>query len=43
LVLSYVSQNIVLSGIIYDLDITKENGTKMLSGLFKKADDMIIY
>jgi serine protease Do len=39
LVLSCVSQNIVLSGIIYDLDLTKENGVKMLSSLFKKADE----
>ncbi len=38
-VLSCSSQNIVLSGIIYDLDMTKENGTKMLSVLFKKADE----
>jgi serine protease Do len=39
LVLSCVSQNIVLSGVLYDLDLTKENGTKMLSALFKKADE----
>jgi serine protease Do len=39
LVLSCVSQNIVLSGVVYDLDMTKENGAKMLSSLFKKADE----
>ncbi|MBA4167923.1 MAG: hypothetical protein H0X41_10340 [Chitinophagaceae bacterium] len=39
LVLSCVGQNIVLSGIVYDLDMTKENGTKMLGALFKKADE----
>jgi len=39
LVLSCVSQNIVLSGIVYDMDMTRENGTKMMSTLFKKADE----
>jgi serine protease Do len=39
LVLSCVSQNIVLSGILYDLDLTRENGTRMFSTLFKKADE----
>lgn len=40
LVLSCVGQNIVLSGVMYDLDITKESATKMLSTLFKKADEL---
>lgn len=39
LVLSCVSQNIVLSGVMYDLDMTKESGTRLLSTLFKKADE----
>lgn len=39
LVLSCVSQNIVLSAVVYDLDLTKENGTKMLRSLFIKADE----
>ena len=39
LVLSCVSQNIVLSGILYDLDMTKENGTKLFKTLFEKADE----
>ncbi|MEO8582756.1 MAG: serine protease, partial [Flavitalea sp.] len=38
LVLSCVSQNIVLSGVIYDLDFTKETGLKLFKALFKKAD-----
>jgi serine protease Do len=38
LVLSCVGQNIVLSGVLYDLDITKESGTKMFQTLFKMAD-----
>ena len=39
LVLSCVSQNIVLSGVLYDLDMTKESGTKLFQTLFKKADE----
>lgn len=39
LVLSCVNQNIVLSCIMYDLDIHKESGTQILDNLFKKAND----
>jgi serine protease Do len=39
LVLSCVSQNIVLSGVLYDLDMTRESGTKLFRTLFKKADE----
>ncbi|HUR65889.1 MAG TPA: trypsin-like peptidase domain-containing protein [Chitinophagaceae bacterium] len=38
LVLSCVKQNIVLSCIIYDLDMTKENGVDSFRNLFQKAD-----
>lgn len=38
LVLSCVKQNIVLSSIIYDLDMTKENGAETFRNLFQKAD-----
>ncbi len=38
LVLSCVRQNIVLSCIIYDLDMNKENGIEMFRMLFQKAD-----
>jgi serine protease Do len=38
LVLSCVRQNIVLSCIMYDLDMTKENGIEMFRDLFRKAD-----
>jgi serine protease Do len=38
LVLSCVKQNIVLSCIMYDLDMTKETGIEMLRDLFQKAD-----
>lgn len=38
LVLSCVKQNIVLSCIIYDLDMTKENGAASFRNLFQKAD-----
>jgi serine protease Do len=38
LVLSAVKQNIVLSCIMYDLDMTKENGIAMFRELFRKAD-----
>jgi serine protease Do len=38
LVLSCVKQNIVLSCIMYDLDMTKENGIEMFRELFQKAD-----
>ena len=38
LVLSCQNQNIVLSCIIYDLDITKEGGVTTFDNLFKKAD-----
>jgi serine protease Do len=39
LVLSCVKQNIVLSCIMYDLDITKESGVHAFRQLFKKADE----
>jgi serine protease Do len=38
LVLSCVKQNIVLSCIMYDLDMNKENGTESFRNLFQKAD-----
>lgn len=38
LVLSCVKQNIVLSCIIYDLDMTKESGVESFRDLFQKAD-----
>jgi serine protease Do len=38
LVLSCVKQNIVLSCIMYDLDMTKQNGIDMFRDLFQKAD-----
>jgi serine protease Do len=38
LVLSCVKQNIVLSCIMYDLDMTKENGIESFRNLFQKAD-----
>jgi serine protease Do len=38
LVLSCVKQNIVLSCIIYDLDMTKDNGADAFRNLFRKAD-----
>ena len=38
LVLSCVRQNIVLSCIMYDLDMTRENGIRMFRNLFQKAD-----
>jgi serine protease Do len=38
LVLSCVKQNIVLSCIMYDLDMTIENGIEMFRDLFQKAD-----
>lgn len=38
LVLSCVKQNIVLSSIIYDLDMTKESGADIFRNLFKQAD-----
>lgn len=39
LVLSCNKQNIVLSCLIYDLDLTVENGVKTFKHLFQKADD----
>ena len=36
--LSCVKQNIVLSCIMYDLDMTKEAGIEMFRDLFQKAD-----
>lgn len=39
LVLSTNSQNIVLSCIMYDLDLTHENGKGQFERLFKKADE----
>jgi len=38
LVLSCVKQSIVLSCIMYDLDMTKETGVEMFRNLFQKAD-----
>jgi serine protease Do len=38
LVLSCVKQNIILSSIIYDLDLTKEGGADVFRNLFQKAD-----
>jgi serine protease Do len=38
LVLSCVKQNIVLSCIMYDLDMTKENGAATFRNLFQQAD-----
>jgi serine protease Do len=38
LVLSCVKQNIVLSSIIYDLDLTKDGGVETFRNLFKQAD-----
>jgi serine protease Do len=38
LVLSCVKQNIVLSCIMYDLDMTKENGADSFRNLFQQAD-----
>ena len=38
LALSCVKQSIVLSCIMYDLDMTKENGVEMFRELFQKAD-----
>ncbi|MDQ3843599.1 MAG: YbjN domain-containing protein, partial [Bacteroidota bacterium] len=38
LILSCLKQNIVLSCIMYDLDITKEAGVEMFRDLFQKAD-----
>jgi len=39
LVLSCVKQNIVLSSIVYDLDMTKESGIETFQNLFTKADE----
>lgn len=39
LVLSCVKQNIVLSCVVYDLDISKETGVATFRNLFQKADD----
>ncbi|HYF32451.1 MAG TPA: trypsin-like peptidase domain-containing protein [Chitinophagaceae bacterium] len=39
LVLSCQNQNIVLSRIIYDLDINKQSGTELFRHLFVKADE----
>lgn len=38
LVLSCVKQNIVLSRIMYDLDMTKDGGVQAFRNLFQKAD-----
>ncbi len=38
LVLSCVKQNIILSSIMYDLDMTTENGADSFRNLFQKAD-----
>ncbi|HYE54271.1 MAG TPA: serine protease, partial [Chitinophagaceae bacterium] len=39
LVLSCMNQNIVLSRIIYDMDINKESGIHLFRDLFTKADE----
>lgn len=39
LVFSCVKQNIVLSRVIYDMDINRENGVGVFRDLFKKADE----
>jgi serine protease Do len=39
LVLSCFQQNIVLSSLIYDLDLNKENGTETFRNLFLRADE----
>lgn len=39
LVFSCVKQNIVLSRVIYDLDINRDNGVNIFRDLFKKADE----
>ncbi|HMG67465.1 MAG TPA: trypsin-like peptidase domain-containing protein [Chitinophagaceae bacterium] len=39
LVLSCVKQNIVLSSIVYDLDMTRESGIETFRRLFTKADE----
>src|SRR5437764_1734824 len=39
LVLSCVKQNIILSSIVYDLDMTRESGVETFQNLFKKADE----
>jgi serine protease Do len=39
LVFSCVKQNIVLSRVIYDMDINRENGVDVFRNLFKKADE----
>jgi serine protease Do len=39
LVFSCIKQNIVLSRVIYDLDITREYGVEVFRHLFKKADE----
>lgn len=39
LVLSCIQQNIVLSSLIYDLDLNKESGTETFRRLFQKADE----
>ncbi len=38
LVLSCFNQNIVISNIVYDLDLTLENGVEMFRNLFQRAD-----
>jgi serine protease Do len=39
LVLSCVNQNVILSCVLYDLDISKSHGQDLLKELFKKAKD----
>lgn len=38
LVLSCVNQNIILSCVLYDLDLSKESGTRIFQNLFSNAD-----
>jgi serine protease Do len=38
MVLSCIKQNIVLSCIMYDMDLTKENGLEIFRNLFRQAD-----
>ena len=42
LVLSCVKQNIVLSSIVYDLDMTKESGMETFQRLLRRPMSMMI-
>jgi serine protease Do len=43
LVLSCMKQNLVLSSVVYDLDMTRESGTETFQRLFRKADEYYQY